>query len=136
MRVSGVGLAALTGGEYPCPRGQLRGYIKNGFAVGHQALSDVPADAVAALDRPHPVGVPTAGGEHGLVAVAVGAKPALPKDTFRWSMTSMVAERLCGSTPMMTCAIRLPLPGSDDVSAGGQRYFELGIPLWSLSAPR
>ena len=22
------------------------------------------------------------------------------------------------------------------VSAGGQRYFELGIPLWSLSAPR
>ena len=30
----------------------------------------------------------------------------------------------------------LPLPDPTMVSTGGQRYFELGIPLWSLSAPR
>ncbi|WP_245737031.1 hypothetical protein [Micromonospora pattaloongensis] len=65
-------------------------------------MSDVPADAVAALDRPKAVLVPATGGEHGLVAVAVGAEPALPSDFSRALMISMVAERLCGSTPMMT----------------------------------
>ena len=48
----------------------------------------------------------------------------------------LVADRLWGSTPMMTRATSDSLPESDMVSAGGQRYFELGSPLWSLSAPR
>ena len=48
----------------------------------------------------------------------------------------MVADRLCGSTPMMTRATSDSLPESDMVSAGGQRYFELGSPLLSHSAPR
>jgi hypothetical protein len=32
--------------------GQLRGHVHDGLAVADQALRDVPADAVAALDRP------------------------------------------------------------------------------------
>jgi hypothetical protein len=80
--------------------------------------------------------VPAPGGEHRLVAVGVGAEAALPDVCSRSLMTSMVEDRLCGSTPMMTRAISDSLPCSDDVSAGGQRYFELGSPLWSLSAPR
>ena len=77
-----VGLAALAGGEHPRPGRQLRRHVHHGLAVGDQALSDVPADAVAALDRPQPVLVLAAGGEHGLVAVAVGAEPALPDGPF------------------------------------------------------
>ena len=73
-----VGLAALTGGEHAGPGGQLRGHVHHGFAVGDQALRDVPADTVAALDRPHAVSVPAAGGEHRLIAVLVSAEPALP----------------------------------------------------------
>jgi hypothetical protein len=37
---------------------------------------DVPAYAVAALDRPNPVGVLSSGGEHGFVAVTIGAEAA------------------------------------------------------------
>lgn len=40
----------------------------------------------------------------------------------------MVAERLCGSTPMMTWPMSLALPRVDGVSTGGQRYFEPGSP--------
>jgi hypothetical protein len=60
----------------------FRGHVHHGFAVGDQALGDVSADAVAALDRPYPVGVLAAGGQHGLVTGAVGAEPALPDDAF------------------------------------------------------
>jgi hypothetical protein len=50
-----------------------------GLTVGQRALGEVSADAVAAHDRPHSIGVHTAGGEHRRVAVAVGAEPALPR---------------------------------------------------------
>jgi hypothetical protein len=39
-------------------------------------------------------------------------------------------------TTNLTLGICPVPPWFDLVSAGGQRYFELGIPLWSLSAPR
>jgi hypothetical protein len=35
----------------------LRGNVDHGLAVGDQAPGDEPADAVAALERPYPVGV-------------------------------------------------------------------------------
>jgi hypothetical protein len=44
--------------------------------------------------------------EHRLVAGAVGADPALREDLLASLMTSIVADRLCGSMPMMTC----PMP--------------------------
>nr|WP_204296755.1 hypothetical protein [Actinoplanes capillaceus] len=50
-----VGLAALAGGEHPGAGGQFRRDVKDGLAVGDQALGDVPADTVAARDRPDPV---------------------------------------------------------------------------------
>jgi len=52
-------------------------YVEDRFAVGDQALSDVLADAAAAFDGPDAVSVLVLGGEHRLVAVAVGAEPAL-----------------------------------------------------------
>jgi hypothetical protein len=50
-------------------------------------------------------------------------------------MTSIVAERLCGSIPMITWLISSPLLLDHAVLAepGGHRYFELGKPLLSLS---
>jgi hypothetical protein len=58
----------------------LRGNVDHGLAVGDQAPGDVLAHAVAALERPYPVGVLAAGGQHGLITVAVGAEPALPEN--------------------------------------------------------
>ena len=54
VRVGGVGLAALPGVEHPHPRGQLRRHVQHRLAVGEQPLRERPADAVSALDRPHP----------------------------------------------------------------------------------
>ncbi|BCJ51872.1 hypothetical protein Asp14428_33470 [Actinoplanes sp. NBRC 14428] len=118
MGVDWVGLAALAGGEHPGAGGQLRGHVEDGFSVGDQALGDVPADAIAAFDRPDAVGVFTAGGEHCLVSVAVGAEAALADGLLARFMISMVADRLCGSTPMTTRATAVP-PGSDD-NVGGR----------------
>jgi hypothetical protein len=80
VRVGGVGLAALPGGEHPRPGRELRGHVDDLFAVGEQALGDVPADALATLDRPHPVRPLPAIGQHGVVAVLVGAEPAATED--------------------------------------------------------
>jgi hypothetical protein len=45
--------------------------------VGDQSLGEMPADAIAALDRPHPIGVPPpAEREHGSITVPVRAEPA------------------------------------------------------------
>jgi hypothetical protein len=47
------------------------------LAVGDQPLGDMPADAAASFDGPESVSVLAAGGQHGLVTVAVGAEPAV-----------------------------------------------------------
>jgi hypothetical protein len=62
----------------PGPGRQLRRHVHDGFAVGDQALRDVSADAVAALDRPQAIFVSASGGEHRFVAGGVGAEAALP----------------------------------------------------------
>jgi hypothetical protein len=93
--VDRVGLAALAGGEDPGPGGQFRGYVQDGLAVGDQALGDVPADAGAAFDGPDAVLMLTTGGEHGLVAVAVGSEPALSDGLFA------VVDDLDGRGPLV-----------------------------------
>ena len=137
MGVDRVGLTALAGGEHPGPGGQLRGYVQDGLAVGDQALGDVPADAATTLDRPDPVGMFTAGGQHRLVTLAVGAEPALVLDAFS------LVDDLDGRGAFVRVYVDDDLahvlaspPSRRWMSAGGQRYFELGIPLLSHSAPR
>ena len=76
MRVDRVGLAAVTGGEDPHLRGQLRRHIDHALAVMHQPVRDVLADAVATLDRPDPVGEQAARLEHLGIADLVGTEPA------------------------------------------------------------
>jgi hypothetical protein len=50
------------------------------------------------------------------------------------AMTSMVAERLCGSIPMTTWFIAAFLLGPAEIAEqGGHRYFEQNKPLLSLS---
>ena len=103
VRIDRIGLAAVAGGEHPDLRRQLRRHVEHRLTVVDQAVRDVLADAVAALDRPHPVSEPAARGEHLRVAGLVGAEPAqLPAPRPRSSTTSIVAERLCGSIPMIT----------------------------------
>ena len=102
VRIDRVGLAAVAGREHPHLGRQLRRHIDHGLAVMDQAVRDVFADAVAALDRPHPFSERRACGEHLRVAGLVGAEPALASTAPRSSTTSIVAELLCGSIPMIT----------------------------------
>jgi len=74
VRIGGVGLAALPGGEHPGSRRQLRGNVHDRLPIGDQALRDVLADAVAPFDRPDPIGPPAAGPQHVAVAVTVCAE--------------------------------------------------------------
>ena len=63
-------------------------------------------------------------------AVSVPYLPAA--NTLTWSsMTSIVAERLCGSIPMITPTISSS-GDPEDFRRGGHCYFELGKPLSSL----
>src|SRR5918994_4444732 len=76
------------------------------LAGGQRRISDVPADAPAALDRPPSLWPPLRVLQHRPVAAAVGAEPVPPpKMTFSPVITSIDAERLCGSIPLTTrCA--------------------------------
>jgi len=56
VRVTGVGLAALAGGEHPRSCRQLRRDVHHLLAVRDQSNGDVPADAAASLDGPDPLG--------------------------------------------------------------------------------
>lgn len=71
-----MGLAAVAGGEHSHLRRQFRGYVEHCLTVVDQAVGDVFADAVAALDRPDPIGVLAAGGEHVGVAGLVSPEAA------------------------------------------------------------
>ena len=71
VRIVGVGLAALAGVEHPQPCRQLRRYVHHLFAGPDQPARDVPADPVAALDRPQPVG-PLLGASQQLFEPATG----------------------------------------------------------------
>jgi hypothetical protein len=54
------------------------------------------------LDRPDPIPPPFAVAEHRGVAVTVGAEPATTVNASSAVITSIVAERLCGSIPITT----------------------------------
>jgi hypothetical protein len=103
-------------------------YIEDGFAVGDQALGHVPADAVAALDRRHAISVLAACGEHGLIAVAIGAEPALAEHAF-----ALVDDFDSGGTlvrihPNDDLGPPAASPQFDDVSTEGSATLSWAVP--------
>ena len=103
VRIHRVGLAAVAGGEHPHLRGQLRGHVDHGLAVMDQPMRDVLADAVATLDRPDPIRVLPASGKHLAHSRPCRCRTGRSLSTRpRSSTTSIVADRLCGSIPMIT----------------------------------
>jgi hypothetical protein len=91
--------------------------------------------------RPDPLRPAAGRGEHLRVAVAVSAEPAAAEHPLPcrrgppWS--PMVADSLCGSTPMMT----RPTPPSSPLTSrvdrrGGQRFFELSTTPLEPNPPR
>ncbi len=52
VRVGGVGLAALSGGEHPCPRRELRGHVDDVLASADELLGEQRSDPGGALDGP------------------------------------------------------------------------------------
>ncbi len=107
MRVGRVGLAALTGREHPGAGRQLRRHVDHLLTVGEQPVRDVPADALAALDRPRPlVGTASrtrASPDSPPTSVAIPAAVQAPISSP--AITSIVADRLCGSIPITTAPI-------------------------------
>ncbi len=82
VRVGGIGLAALAGGEDPCPRGQLRRDIDHALAFGQEPVGHVPADSLTALDSPDAVGPRLHVASHRLVSFTVSAETALAENGF------------------------------------------------------
>ena len=102
VRVGGVGLAALPGGEHPGPRGQLRRHVHDVLAVGEEPVGDVPPDAFAALDRPHPLRPRgTCRASRRSPRRVVSNRPP-PTTVSSAVITSIVTLRLCGSIPTTT----------------------------------
>ena len=59
----------------------------------------------------------------------------LPRICSSPAITSIVADRLCGSIPITTTDWSMPCSHLELFEQGGQRYFELGKPLLSHSRP-
>ena len=137
MRVGGVGFAALTGGEHPGPGRQLGRDVHHMLTVGDQPPGDVPADAR------HPSTAQVRSG-HRRTARRIARYPDAsvpyrppPSTASSAVMTSIVADRLCGSIPITTALITTlhPISPVHLRGEGGHRYFELRKPLLSLSLP-
>jgi len=77
-----VGLAALSGGEHPGPRRQLRGNVHHRLPVGDQTLREMTAHALAAFHRPQPLRPLASRGQQLPVTLPVGAEPADRQHSF------------------------------------------------------
>ena len=118
VRVNGVGLAAVARGEHPHLRCQFRRHIQHCLVVVDQPVGDMPADAIAALHRPHPVTEPAPRCQH--LGITKLIRPEFPVVTISPSslITSIVAERLGGSIPIIT-GMQFSLPQRNDASKEG-----------------
>jgi hypothetical protein len=136
--VGGVGLAALSGGEYPRPGRQLRWNVDHLLAVGEQPGGDVSADALAALDRPDPIWPLLGVLDRRRMAGPVGAEAAAAEDRL------VAGHHLDGGRafmrvhaddhPVRPAHTSSVARSNRFVEPGGQRYFELSK-LLSLSRP-
>jgi hypothetical protein len=79
MRVGVVSLAPLPSGVDPHPRRQLRRHIHHLLTGVEQPQHQVLADALTALDRPHPVPPRRRMGEHRFETGGVGPETATPE---------------------------------------------------------
>jgi hypothetical protein len=104
--------------------GKINGTMSATDIVGDQPLSDVFADAVAALDSPDPVCMSAAMGEHVPISGRAGRVSDVSEDVFGRSRISMVADRLCGFIPMMTVPNCSLLTRRGMGQRGGHRYCE------------
>jgi hypothetical protein len=110
VRVVRVGLAVVAGVEQPCPGGQLCRHVDDPLTGLEQSLSQRTPDTVRASIAQTRSG-------HALVYLRMAAYPArsvvkrpAPSSCWSWSMTSMVADSLWGSTPdddlLHVCSLR------------------------------
>jgi len=134
VRVDRVGLAAVAGGEHPHLRGQFRRHIHHDLPVVHQPVREVFADAVAALDRPDPVGILPPAGEHLGVAGPVRAEPAHGQYPGAFVDDLDRGRTLVWVHPDDHAHPAPPFAEPMSCQQGGHRYFEQNKPLSSLSS--
>ena len=144
VHVGGVDLATLPGREHPGPRPTASSDTDNFLTVGRQPVGDVLANPGTPLHRPDPVRPPLPLGQDRRVAARSARAGHDLQRLHPRPITSIVAERLCGSIPITT---RLdvtdvdPSESSDgrvttDHRAGGKRCFEPHEPFSGLHWPR
>ncbi|HEY5358041.1 MAG TPA: hypothetical protein VIJ82_10240 [Streptosporangiaceae bacterium] len=80
VRVGGIGLAALPCREQPRAGRQLGWHIHHMLTIGQKPVRDVPADALASLNRPHPLRPVPGLRQHRRIPGGVGGMPALASD--------------------------------------------------------
>jgi hypothetical protein len=133
MRAGRICFTALPGGEYPGAGRQLRRHVHHVLTIGQQPAGDVPANALAALDRPGPLRPPLHPRQHGPVPGRVRPIPASAHDGL------VACHDLDRGRPLVRIHPddHLAHPSSSVVLSsaeqGGHRYFELNRPLLSLS---
>jgi hypothetical protein len=123
-------LRFVAGVEDPDPCSELGRHVDDVLTGLEQPLRQRPTGAQTPLDRPCPVRTRGNVLPHRGEASLVGAEPTGPSRFSPASMTSIVADSLWGSTPMMTLpVVPLALCREPVGRRGGHRYYELGSPL-------
>jgi len=133
VRIKSVGLAVVPGVEKPDPGSELRRDVDHLLASLEQPLGQGSTSAVGALNRPDPLRPRLRVPQQRRVAGLIGREPTPePRNLSRSSTTSIVADSLWGSTPIMICCKCCSrLFSYRRGRRGGQCYYEQGSPLLS-----
>jgi hypothetical protein len=136
VRVGGIGLAALPGGEHPHPRRQLGGHIDDLLTIGEQPAGQVPADPLASFHPPDPLRPRPHPREHRRIPGSVSGEPPTAEDGLIPSHDLDGGGTLVRIHPDDYPAHPvLPAWSCHERRGerGGHRYFEQNKPLLSLS---
>jgi hypothetical protein len=107
------------------------------FSRGQQPVRDMPADTLAALDRPGPLRPPLRLGQHRPVPSRIGAIPAPAHHSLIAGHDLNRGRTLVRVHPddHLAHLQSLLLDHAVLTEPGGHRYFEQNKPLLSLSSP-
>ena len=103
----------------PAPTASV--YVDDLLTIGEQSVGDVSPDALATLDRPRPLRVTPAEGEHRFAPRRAGGEPTAAENRLVASHHLDRGRALVGSMPITTAARSALIPFSDHSNQQGCR---------------